>query len=452
MVRMFPDAKQTRKIKNYNDFLFLRQPIKVFEKGEYGEVFTPLKIIDEMLASLPVSVWRNPDLAWLDPACGIGNFPLKIIQGGEGYPGLLEGLSVAIPDLTKRKQHILSMLHCYDINKHNISAFRRILRDFCDCDNHVVLGDFLETRIEQRFDIVVGNPPYNSGGTKRVGEKRLHIRFTERSLSLLQKGGYLLFVCPPNYRQAGSTMNLLFLNRGIFQYIHILGPEETHKLFKVQSRVDIFLFQLGVTGGKTRILDEYGFQQDVKLDLSKHVPNFGHSIFEKMRKTPNANIRAFRSAEATTISCAGFLKRAGFPTLHLIIEEGRKVLSRRSAHSLQTVPKLIVNGLGVPYVFYDEHGSYGVTQTPLIVLEPSAELVAFTKTPLFYFLVWALRLTGNNNLPYIFDDVPADYGKGLHLTKAELALIDTFSVPTHSDVDISAICGGTKKVPKHSAA
>jgi hypothetical protein len=239
-------------------------------------------------------------------------------------------------------------------------------------------------------------------------------------------------------------MNKLFLGKGVFVYIRILGPEETHKVFGIQSRVDLFLFQVGVPMSRTHLKDEYGMSHHVQLDLSRHVPNFGHSIFAKLRAGPKAEITAFRTAEASTVGCKGF-GRTGFPTLHLLVSGGRKLLRRRVAHSLQNVPKLLVNGLGVPYVLHDAEGTYGVTQVPLVVVRPSAELVAFAGTPLFFFLVWALRLTGNNNLPYLFDDIPADFGRGLRLTAEERALVDSFRVPTYMDVDLRATCSQTRK-------
>ena len=48
--------------------------VRVNEKREFGEVFTPINIVLETL-KLP-SCWTNPNLKWLDPACGIGNFQL----------------------------------------------------------------------------------------------------------------------------------------------------------------------------------------------------------------------------------------------------------------------------------------------------------------------------------------------------------------------------------------
>ena len=45
-----------------------------------GEVFTPVYLINDMIDKLPTDVWGNPDLKWLDPCAGIGNFPIVIIE------------------------------------------------------------------------------------------------------------------------------------------------------------------------------------------------------------------------------------------------------------------------------------------------------------------------------------------------------------------------------------
>ncbi len=455
-------------MEDIDEFLTQRLGVRTAEKGMFGEVFTPVSVVDTMLAMLPAAVWRQKDLRWCDPACGIGHFPLKAIFGGKGYPGLLTGLSSQFSSRRATLGHILEkMLWCYDINEDNTRTLRATFKEICSgCVPHVVTGDFLSAAAgsDGPFDIIMGNPPYNSGGTKRVGEKRLHVRFTEVSLDRLTAGGNLLFVCPPNYREAGSTMNALFLDRkGHFSAIHIYGPNETHRLFKVQTRVDAFLWTAGSSSGKkTHIVDEYGYESDVTLDLTRHIPNFGHTIFDKLRVQGSANINAFRTAEATTITCekSGF-RRDGtgrYPTLHLIIEEGRKVIRRVRPHSLQETPKLILNGLGIPYVFYDKEGKYGVTQTPVVITKPTERLHKFMKSPLFYFIVWGLRITGNNNLPYLFEDVPAGYGEGIHFTAAEKELVEKFVVPEFLDKDLFTVCsagasaGPAAEGPSASAA
>ncbi len=433
-----------------NQYLGYFSTVRTVEKGSHGEVFTPIPVIDRMLAMLPTSVWSDPTLRWLDPACGIGNFPLKAVYGGVGYPGLLQGLAKQIPNVKARLRHIWgTMMHCMDINADNIREFRAFLTKMAPgIPTRIQSADFLEEPYvtTTKYDIIMGNPPYNAGGTKRVGEKRLHIRFTELALNLLEAKGYLLFVCPPSYREAGSVMNRLFADRvGHFAQIQIMGSNETHRVFHVQTRVDMFLWSNGVRGS-TKIQDELGDAYTIRrLDLDRHIPNFGFTIFAKLRAKPAASLQPFRSAEATTITCekSGYNPKGRYPTLHLIIEEGKKILSRNKPHSLQTAPKILMNGLGIPYVYYDREGTYGVSQVPIVLLNPTESLYRFMKSPLFQVIVWGLRITGNNNLPYLFEDVPAGYGKGIQWSAREKAILAQFRAPEFEDVELDVGCVGT---------
>ena len=46
--------------------------IKTHEKEQFGEVFTPLDMIDYLLDHFPAHVWKNTEFTWIDPAVGIG--------------------------------------------------------------------------------------------------------------------------------------------------------------------------------------------------------------------------------------------------------------------------------------------------------------------------------------------------------------------------------------------
>ena len=48
-----------------------------------------------MLDKLPPEVWTNPNLKWLDPAVGIGNFPVVV------YIRLMKDLNIG--NLMKKK-------------------------------------------------------------------------------------------------------------------------------------------------------------------------------------------------------------------------------------------------------------------------------------------------------------------------------------------------------------
>jgi len=439
-------------------FLEDNMKVRLKEKEEYGEVFTPIGIIDEMLESLPKSVWSDPDKIWVDPACGFANFFIKVIKGGEKYPGLFKGLQSKISDPAERIKHILEkMLYLYDINKESVKKASELLKSFSPHQAvklNISTESFLESVIPEA-DIIVGNPPYNAGGLGIEGTKRLHIAFTEHSLKYLKPDGYLLFVCPPNYREEGSEMNMLFRNyKGSFKYIHMFGADEVMRVFNVSTRIDIFLFRLGKHSDTTHVIDEYGIGGDFDIDLTKHVPNFGLSVFDKIRKHGTLTIDAFRTSEMTTNNCDDlpFSKTGKHKIIHLINKDGFRVYKSKKAHSLQKLPKILLNGVGYSYVYYDEKGEYGVTQVPVVILNPSKKLAKFCQSSFFQFIISALRFTKTNNLPYMFTDIPSDYGEGLKLTTEEKNLISRFKELKFEKRNKYETCNKTRKLKDRSGS
>lgn len=47
---------------------------------DHGEVFTPMHIVDKMLDLLPDHCWTDPEYCFLEPACGTGNFLVRIFE------------------------------------------------------------------------------------------------------------------------------------------------------------------------------------------------------------------------------------------------------------------------------------------------------------------------------------------------------------------------------------
>jgi hypothetical protein len=42
--------------------------LKEIKKKKFGKVFTPMKLVNEILDKLPSKVWYNKDLKWFDLA------------------------------------------------------------------------------------------------------------------------------------------------------------------------------------------------------------------------------------------------------------------------------------------------------------------------------------------------------------------------------------------------
>jgi len=172
-------------------------PVRMREKGKFGEVFTPPSLINEMLDKLPKSVWSNKDLKWLDPANGVGNFPMVVFQR------LNEGLKTVFSNKQRRKDHIIkNMLYMIELNPGNVAKSRRIFGN----NANIVCANALKTKWLdkfkkiQGFDIIMGNPPYNSGNTGRSGTSGVDNKFIDTFLDFLNKNGFLVFVTKTGWR------------------------------------------------------------------------------------------------------------------------------------------------------------------------------------------------------------------------------------------------------------
>lgn len=419
-------------------------PAKNKEKSDLGEVFTPVTMIENMYDHFPSSAFHK-NKTWLDPCTGIGNFMLVL------FFKLMTHLR-SISNQHSRAKHIIeNMLFMVEINPNNVSVCKKIFHKLCPgAKPNIYKGDFLmglPTSWPTKFSSIVGNPPYNIGGTGLEGTKRAHIAFTDKALSI---SDFVAYICPPSYRETDTPMNLLFRN-GLFHYIKIYGAKETFDLFRIQGRVDTFIFENKPQSTKTLIHDEYQVEHLVHLDLSRHIPNFGHSIFDKLHRMvlKLGKVDAFRNTEMSSIKSHSF-GCGKHRVMHLIIQEGRRVFKAVKKHSLTDENKIMVNGLGIPYVFHDKHGKYGPSQSPVIILNPSTSLVQLMTSDFFPFIAWGLRLTGNNNLPYLFDYVPQVTGSlktmdqiqsAFGLTRSEIQFVrQHFAAYSYQDNDILEPC------------
>lgn len=100
-----PDIDEPTKLYEY---ISSKLKPNIEKKTRYGEVLTPLSMVEEMLSNLDdaykkeenISIFSNPKLKWFDPALGIGNFLIVL------YYKLMEGLKPIIINSEERKTYI----------------------------------------------------------------------------------------------------------------------------------------------------------------------------------------------------------------------------------------------------------------------------------------------------------------------------------------------------------
>lgn len=165
------------------------------QKKEAGEVFTPIELIEKMMTHLPKSVWKNPDMKWIDPANGIGNFPVVI------FYKLDEGLKEWEPSEKKRRKHIIeNMLYMIELQSNNTRIARRIFETLCEgCTPNILTANSLELTpaklkakgFPEKYDIVMGNPPFQKGRNMMF-----YVYFIDLANKIIKDNGYLLYVIP----------------------------------------------------------------------------------------------------------------------------------------------------------------------------------------------------------------------------------------------------------------
>jgi site-specific DNA-methyltransferase (adenine-specific) len=258
---------------------------KTIEKKQFGEVFTSIKLVNEMLDKLPKEVWTNKNLKWLDPANGMGNFPIII------YLRLMESLKDEIKDENKRKKHILeNMIYMCELNKKNVFISKYIF----DINNEYKLnlyeGDSLKLDYNQEFnvktfDIIIGNPPYNEELTN-TGAKPLYNKFIEYNLD---KCKMLSFIVPSRWFAGGKGLDKfreMMLNRNDIVYINHF--DDACKIFgnliNIEGGVNYFLIN--------KSYNDLCNYNGSKLKLNNYdilVENKYYNLIDKLSKYENIN-------------------------------------------------------------------------------------------------------------------------------------------------------------------
>lgn len=255
-------------------------------KEKYGEVHTDFTLINKILDLLPPSLFLDPKLKWLDPCAGRGYFSMIL------YKRLFTSLHTKIKAPKKRHRHIIeNMIYMIEINPEHISELYKIFGNNANIANE----DFLKMRTMQ-FDIIIGNPPFNANGIKKVPTNKVLSKkadgiaiwadFIKISLQNLKANGWLAMITPSIWLKRDHIFHSYLLERGEIVKLHCMTNTETNQIFHKQAQTPTTYFSFHNNlerKNKINIFDNCS-KTYISCNTLKSIPLISPKIIKKLER------------------------------------------------------------------------------------------------------------------------------------------------------------------------
>lgn len=393
------------------------------EKKNNAEVPTPVKLVDEMLATVPVEFWKKPQKVF-EPCCGKGNFVLGI------FDKFYEGLREMYPDEMERCCVIMTdCIYYADLTALNVFITTEIMKcevqsrcglEELDYEFNCYVGDTLKLNVYSiwkinNFDAVIGNPPYQPPSNDKKGGTSIWNEFVSLSLSkLLKEGGYLVFVHPALWRKPDNKLRDEMFSKQI-HYLSIHSDSDGNKMFGATTRFDYYLLENTLTYKNTRVIFEDKKEFDILITKElPFIPNFGWSIFDKVFKKLNNNgIMVIGDSDChTSRPYVSKIKtnEYKYEILNSISKtKGKTFCYSSKPHKVQHNKKVLFSNGRHIVPFYD-NGELGITQGGLYILvndeNEGNKLVEYLNSKLVVYLMKATKWSNFETCKQLFWYIP----------------------------------------------
>ena len=323
------------------------------ESKRFGEVYTPEYIVKSMVDKIPDEVWNNKNIKVLDFACGCGIFAFFI------YKKLIQYFD---------HDYVMNnVLYFNDVQEKNINKIKYIFNN----PKNIYQGDFLEWKSDIKFDVIIGNPPFQAHEHKKSNGNAIWHKFVDKLLILLKYNRYLSLIHPPGWRKpATSRCKYTHLYKELTQkrqmmYLEIYEINEGKNIFNCETRFDIYLVENVKPYKNTSIIDGKNHIHKINLLKWPFIPNHSFKLISNLLKCDGEQIKILHNNQCDPRNdiisdiCDDKYK---YPVIHSIVSDGVKYkYSSVNNVSYFGVSKVIWNEVCFQRPFLDENGIYGLS-------------------------------------------------------------------------------------------
>jgi len=225
---------------------------------ELAEVYTNEREVNSMLDLIPIkSAEEQLSYTYLEPACGNGNFLIKIlerklnsIKNQKNYNDTLKqyellvlkavstiyAIDICPENVFESKERLFNGIKSYldltrnkeDMSEYFIKSINYILNknivvgNSIDENNQIIFNDI--GKEEMKFNVIIGNPPF-------FGKSATHQKMFNRGVDRLKEGGYICFIQPSTTyhnkkKFSKKEEQIMYDNISKFKtkYVEILSP------------------------------------------------------------------------------------------------------------------------------------------------------------------------------------------------------------------------------------
>lgn len=311
--KIFDDITEKENI-NIIDETNISRPVEDLQNGtaRIPEIVTPTKVVKAMVDLLPEEVW-NSETRFLDLACKGGEYLREV------YDRLMETeiIQAKFPDAIERSNHIL-LNQIYGIALSPVSVERtkkkllgcganiRIISNYTNKMRGLNLGsksdgkqknikDIIEEEFgaDMKFDVVIGNPPYQEStgsGLNESGGKALFDKFISKGVDISNR---IVCMITPTKWIAGNQSDFVNLRAKLLEGNHMvkmvdyMNAKDIFPGRSIAGGVSYFLYdkkRTAQTEFTTVLGDAYTHERELNRDgiIPRHA--VGESVINKIKQ------------------------------------------------------------------------------------------------------------------------------------------------------------------------